>query len=237
MNEIRIRNFFPTYRGRRSGELGQDVFVLAATASKSQGFFVEFGAMDGLLASNTLVLERDYNWQGIVAEPGRCFHDALSRNRSCKIDHRAVTGRSGDMVEFKQVDHQPGLSTLVTHINSDMHAENRSTSPGDVYSVDTVSLVDLLQQHGSPHHIDYISVDVEGGEVAVLENFDFDTYHVDLWTIEHNFQIHARERIFEIMTDNGFERVMTDMSAYDDWYIHKDLFSRNNKDTDTRNKT
>ena len=225
MNEIHIRNFFPTYRGQRSSELGQDLFVLAATGSKSRGFFVEFGAMDGVLASNTLVLERDHHWQGIIAEPGRCFHHALGRNRSCIIDHRAVTGHTGDMVKFKQVDRQPGLSTLVEHIDSDMHAENRSTSPGDVYMVNTVSLVDLLEQHESPHHIDYISIDVEGGEVAVLENFDFDTYHVDLWTIEHNFQIHPRQRVFEIMTNNGFQRLMTDMSGYDDWYIHKDILS------------
>jgi len=225
MNEIQIRNFFPTYQGPRHGELGQDVFVLAATSSKSQGFFVEFGAMDGVFASNTWILERDHGWQGIVAEPGRCFHTALDQNRSCRIDHRAVTDRTGDLVEFKQVDQQPGLSTLIQHIDSDMHAENRTASPGDVYPVHTVSLADLLQQHGSPRHIDYISMDVEGGEVGVLENFDFAAYQVDLWTIEHNFYAPARERIFEIMSNNGFQRVMTDMSSYDDWYIHKDLIS------------
>jgi len=114
---------------------------------------------------------------------------------------------------------------LIQHMDSDMHAESRTAIPGVVYPVDTVSLADLLQQHGSPRHIDYISMDVEGGEVAVLENFDFAAYRVDLWTIEHNFYAPARERIFEIMSDNGFQRVMTDMSSYDDWYIHKDLIS------------
>ena len=32
------------------------------------GFFVECGALDGELRSNTLTLERDYGWRGVLIE-------------------------------------------------------------------------------------------------------------------------------------------------------------------------
>ena len=219
MKEVNIRNFFPTYAGPKAAELGQDVLVLAVTGKKQQGYFVEFGAMDGVFASNTVVLEQHYNWQGIVAEPARRFHQALTQNRRCSIDHRAVTGESGSQLEFKEVPESPGFSTLVQHINSDGHALRRSQSQGDVYTVDTVSLNDLLTHHGAPCDIDYISIDTEGAEVSVLEAFDWSRHNVRIWTIEHNHQKKARDRVLEIMTQQGYARVLTDISRYDDWYV------------------
>jgi FkbM family methyltransferase len=225
MTELQIRNFFATYSGDRHAELGQDIFVLALTDSKTQGYFVEFGAMDGVYASNTLLLERQYSWQGIVAEPARRFHAALAENRHCCIDHRAVTGRSGDRLDFKEVPAHPGLSTLLEHINSDGHAQRRASSNGDVYQVDTVTLCDLLAHYHAPRYIDYISADVEGAEVSVLQAFDWDQYEVAAWSIEHNNQGRARDRVFEILSQQGYVRLLTDKSKYDDWYVKEKLLN------------
>ena len=225
MTELDIRNFFPTYQGRCNGELRQDTFVQAMTGNKRGGYFVEFGAMDGHCASNTLVLEQDLAWTGILAEPARRFHAQIGLERQCRIDHRAVTGRSGDRLEFKEVDRQPGLSTLTAHLLSDNHGPNRQSSQGDIYLVETVSLGDLLDQRSAPDHIDYISMDTEGSELDILTDFDFGRRRIDIWTIEHNFQDIARQKIFEIMERNGYRRMLTDMSGYDDWYVRKDMLS------------
>ena len=37
----------------------QDLFVLAVLDQKKNGFFVEFGGMDGITGSNTLILEKN----------------------------------------------------------------------------------------------------------------------------------------------------------------------------------
>ena len=71
-------------------QLCQDLLVLFLLDGKRDGYFVEFGAMDGIILSNTFLLESKYSWRGIAAEPARCWHQGLRRNRTCSLDHRCV---------------------------------------------------------------------------------------------------------------------------------------------------
>lgn len=50
-------------------QASQDVFALVANGFKRGGYFVEFGATNGKSISNTYVLEKEFGWTGIVAEP------------------------------------------------------------------------------------------------------------------------------------------------------------------------
>lgn len=212
------------YQGNRYSELKQDVLALCVSNNKRGGFFVEFGTMDGIFASNTYLLEKDWGWQGIVCEPGRTFHEDLYRNRCCQIDTRAVTGCSGDHLDFKETEVQLGLSGLVDYFDpQERHARRRRTSSGNIYQVETVSLLDLLNQHQCPTHIDYISMDTEGSELAILENFDFSAYEIDLFTIEHNNHPTKRDQIKNLMESKGYVNILTDRSKYDDWYIRRSL--------------
>ena len=88
--------------------------------------------------------------------------------------------------------------------------------------VDTVSLNDLLAEHGAPASIDYLSVDTEGSEFDILETFDFAKYQVRVITVEHNFKPDARESIQRLLESNGFRREFEIFSKGDDWYFHPD---------------
>jgi FkbM family methyltransferase len=219
-----LKEYITSYQGSRHGQLAQDVLALAVTGQKTQGYFVEFGVMDGKFASNTYLLETQYQWTGILAEPGKRFHADIQSNRKCHIDHRAVTASSGQKLKFQEMSSDEGMSGLVDFFDPrEMHYRRRNTTPSVFYDVDTVSLNDLLDYYQAPDHIDYISMDTEGSECAILEAFDFNRRRIDLWTIEHNRLESARNRIWEIMTGQGYQRVLETYSQYDDWYIKKDL--------------
>jgi FkbM family methyltransferase len=193
----------------------QDLFVLAELGFRRDGFFVEFGATDGLNLSNTWLLEKQFGWRGILAEPGQCWHAALSANRRCAIDQRCVWSNSGETLRFNQTA-IPELSTIEKFSSADLHKDARKT--GSRYDVATVSLMDLLAEHGAPAQIDYLSIDTEGSEFDILESFDFGRYDVRVITCEHNFTP-MRRRVHALLSGNGYVRKFETVSEFDDWYV------------------
>jgi hypothetical protein len=67
--------------------------------------------------------------------------------------------------------------------------------------------------------IDYISIDTEGSEYEIIENFDFNYYDVKVLTIEHNYEESHRTKIYEKLIKAGYARKYTEISHQDDWYV------------------
>jgi FkbM family methyltransferase len=201
----------------QSSEIHQDLFVLALTNYKQNGFFVEFGAADGKNGSNTYLLEKNFNWTGILAEPSKNWHSKLKINRlNAKIDTDCVWSQSNQILEFSESVDQPYLSTISEFEKHDFHSNSRKHSKS--YNVKTISLYDLLKKHNAPSYIDYLSIDTEGSEFEILEKFDFNTYKFGIITCEHNFT-ENRIRIYNLLIKNGYKRVYEKLSKYDDWYV------------------
>lgn len=205
-------------RAHSSAQLKQDIFALLVNGFKRGGFFVEFGATDGIDLSNTFLLEKEFGWRGILAEPGMMWHADLSANRECSIDFDCVWSKSGEELDFDMVD-LGALSTLSQFSDCDGHGMARKNK--ETCKVRTISLLDLLQKHGAPAVIDYMSVDTEGSELDILSAFDFDRYKFNCITIEHNYTP-AREPLNELMQKNGYKRVFDYLSKWDDWYVPVD---------------
>lgn len=194
-------------------QLRQDLFVLAHSDFKSGGYFVEFGATDGVDLNNSYLLEAEFGWSGILAEPARGWYEALCANRKAVIDTRCVWRSSGETLEFTEAPRGENSA-----ISSFVKPSRRLR--GQRYTVETVSLNDLLDQHGAPRDIDYMSVDTEGSEFEILNAFDFRRWTPRLMTIEHNFAP-QRDDIFRLLTSKGYRRVLEPVSRFDDWYIYQ----------------
>lgn len=212
------QEYADSIQAKSKAQLHQDIFVLAELNFKRDGFFVEFGATNGMDLSNTYVLEKEMGWTGILAEPARIWHDDLIKNRSCYLDFNCVWTESGKTIEFNQVK-DAELSTIDAFSSSDDHAKLRKD--GEKYTVNTISLVDLLMTHGAPKEIDYLSIDTEGSEFEILSAFDFDAYNIKTITCEHNYTP-MREKIYELLTSKGYTRKYTEFSYFDDWYSLND---------------
>jgi FkbM family methyltransferase len=194
----------------------QDLFALAQLGFPRGGYFVEFGATDGVTGSNSWLMEKQFGWRGIVAEPARCWHERLRANRSCVVDTACVWRESGATLQFTEVEHLPALSTLSEFRDSDSFSHERGRAHS--YEVPTISLRDLLARHGAPRDIDYLSIDTEGSELQILRSFDFAAYRIRVITCEHN-HTPAREEIHALLTQHGYERRYEAHSKYDDWYV------------------
>ncbi len=202
---------------KSTAQIRQDLFVFHHFNFKRDGFFVEFGATDGVELSNTYMLETEYGWRGILAEPAIIWHQDLIENRKAAIDKRCVWRNSDETIYFNETKN-PVLSSIDIMSDNDLHASARKD--GNRYSVKTVSLLDLLTEHNAPNEIDYMSIDTEGSEYDILESFDFKKYQIKVITCEHNYTP-TREKIALLLINNGYERKFPHLSQFDDWWVLK----------------
>lgn len=196
-------------------QIRQDLFVLSELDFKRDGYFVEIGAASGLDLSNTYLLEKEFGWHGIVAEPAKRWHTELMANRSCHIEKSCIWRESNQTLVFNEVD-SAEFSTVDSFSTSDHYGKVRKY--GRTYEVKTISLEDLLEKYDAPRNIDYLSIDTEGSEYEILSKLDFDKYQFKIITCEHNFTP-QREKILHLLTENGYARKFEGVSRVDDWYV------------------
>jgi FkbM family methyltransferase len=203
------------YRAKSKSQINQDIFALAESNFKKNGFFVDIGAADGIELSNSYLLEKEFNWNGILVEPARIWQEDLLSNRSAQTDFDCVWKDSGKLLSFFESEVKV-LSTISEFRSHDFNVEGRKH--GKTYSVKSVSLMELLERHNAPREIDYLSIDTEGSEYEILQAFDFDASKISIITCEHNFTGN-REKIHNLLSSKGFVQKFKHISDFDDWYV------------------
>jgi len=198
---------------RSKSQSRQDLFALAESGFKAGGYFVEFGATDGVTFSNTWLMEKEFGWTGILAEPGRGWHGQLKKNRNCVIETDCVWRESGRSVTFNET--AEGEFSAIDSFGSEHPNSKKRTNR---YKVSTISLEDLLRKYKAPQKIDYLSMDTEGSEYEILSAFNFDQYEFGVVTVEHDFG-RKRADLLRLLTSKGYTRKLEGVIGFDDWYV------------------
>src|SRR6202000_870198 len=127
IEECRFLPYCFLKRSESRSQILQDLWVNYELRERRDGFFVEFGATNGVTNSNTWLLENKYNWKGILAEPNPVWHSDLARSRGVSIDHRCVSSNSGGVVSFLTTDSfDPELSSIAAFSDGDHFAGVRA---------------------------------------------------------------------------------------------------------------
>ncbi|EAR53138.1 hypothetical protein OG2516_11761 [Oceanicola granulosus HTCC2516] len=193
----------PDYRF--TSQAGQDRVVDTALKGKRGGTFVDVGGYDGVTGSNSLFFELFRGWTGLLVEPVPAQLAKARQVRRCECLGVAVAPGAGeaDFIEVRAGYTQ--MSGLASSYDADLLATVRDDPRHDeaLLRVETKPLSDILTDAGLPDP-DFLSLDIEGGELAVLEAFPFARHDITAWSIENNT---ASPRIPEIMRANGYDLV------------------------------
>lgn len=207
--EEELRAALKSERGRRRGELnrrlhdvrrrlhpdsyryvsqaGQDHVVDRLFRGKRGGTFVDIGGYDGVTGSNTFFLELFRDWSGVLIEPVSTQFEAARAIRRCDCRMLAIAARDGE-AEFIEVSEgytqMSGLaSTYDPALLKTVRADPRHKETA--VNVPTRTLSGVLLDAGIPNP-DFVSLDIEGAEIAVLSEFPFEQHGVGVWSIENN---------------------------------------------------
>eukprot|EP00747_Dinoflagellata_sp_TGD_P028765 gnl/TRDRNA2_/TRDRNA2_133469_c0_seq1.p1 gnl/TRDRNA2_/TRDRNA2_133469_c0~~gnl/TRDRNA2_/TRDRNA2_133469_c0_seq1.p1 ORF type:complete len:301 (+),score=50.27 gnl/TRDRNA2_/TRDRNA2_133469_c0_seq1:97-999(+) len=196
---------------------------LAQVLSSANGFFIESGAADGETDSNTLHFEMK-GWTGLLVEPNpRTFLKLLSKHRKAYSYNGALstTGEFGTMNLQLEDCYGPGkgdgeCSTIVSK-------QGINTVEVQVAPLD--KLLACLKQTT----VDLWSLDVEGVESMVLDQFPFHEVEVGLLLIEMNKSENNNKQIEDIMKKQGFQEC--GQTTYDRIYMNPSYFLRRGLET------
>lgn len=180
-------------------QFGQDVWVFENIfQQRSNGFFLDIGATDGIKHSNTKLFEEN-GWSGICLEPRIIDFHKLCSNRKCVCCNVAAYSTSMNEIEFTEyIGYGCNLSGITSRLSNVRPSLNQRS-----ILTQTISINDLCDQHGVLE-IDFISIDVEGSEMEVLKGLDFDKINVTCLTIENN-----ENQIEPYMNNQGFSVIKT----------------------------
>jgi FkbM family methyltransferase len=148
------------------------------------GFFVEAGAYDGFIQSNTYWLERFRGWRGVLVEPvPHLFARAQRVRPRSRVVNCALV--SPDHEEPTVTIRYGGLMSVVKGARGGGDDEERHVRAGDMLGLDDVAydisvpartLSSVLDEARAPTEIDLLSLDVEGFEASVLAGLDLDRF-------------------------------------------------------------
>ena len=199
----------------------QDLFVLWQLNCKPNGTYLEIGGADGITHSNSHALRKYFNWSGILVEPDPEQHRACRLHRSpgdTVIPFAIAPDKDTSRVELIQ---HGQLSSITGYHTSDMHKLTREQHRrrGAIRSVQTIDINNVFKMFAS---IDYFSLDVEGAELAILNQIDWSNVtHPTVCTVEANDNSQAAKAITSLMQSNGYRHVLPDerwITGCDLWF-------------------
>jgi FkbM family methyltransferase len=202
------------------GQMLQDAWIDSAGVKNS--YFLDIGAAYPVKFSNSYALQQR-QWSGLLVEPNSALLLALEDRKSqyVEIAPVAVSTKSGSS---QLVEYGP-LSSVVESAMKDIYGamRQRRLQQGGIEEITTQTFADLITTYSIPPLIGYLSIDVEGLDFDILQQFPFDSIRVEAVTIEHNLDLVLRASINQFMKKQGFKRVARRWSSIDSWFIQTDL--------------
>jgi FkbM family methyltransferase len=198
----------------------EDIFLYRNFLNKkvNDGIYVELGAMNGVTYSNTLFLENNLGYKGLLIEPNNKQYTELKKNRSNNFNENYAVDTLETTKTFIGTNACGGLVETMAKSHKETWHKNKSE-----YLVKTIPINKLLKKHNISY-IDFFSIDVEGGELRVLETMDW-SIPVYLICIElDNQNIEKDDKCRKILNENNFKFLVRINN--NDWYINEKYFRK-----------
>jgi FkbM family methyltransferase len=205
----------PSSRNLEShAQFAEDRILADIFGERTDGCCVEVGANDGRTGSASYLFEQR-GWDCLLVEPIPSLVAEIRRHRNCRIVNCAASSRAGEAKFFvaESIEAASGLDLTPER------AEWIRRTGGTIkeISVRTSTLDSLLEDAGF-EKIDFVTIDVEGHELPVLEGFDLRRWRPRIVIVEDN-TIDGDEGVIQLMAT--YDYVHFKRTGVNEWYAQR----------------
>jgi FkbM family methyltransferase len=189
---------------------GEDRLVWEYFGRKPRGFFAEIGANDPQTGSQTFLLEQN-GWEGLLVEPQP---DCCKRLRALRPKSKVIQAACGAPGQRGTADFHVASADSRSSLKKD--TRDKSVQFTGVSKVEVMTLNEILEQAGSPA-LDFLSIDVEGAELEVLQGLDLRRHRPALIVVEdYVFTL----KVHRHLAGSGYKIVKR--TGSNNWYVPRD---------------
>lgn len=191
-------------------QFGEDLLLYNLFEGKPDGFFIEVGAYDGYTYAVTYAFEC-MGWTGLLVEPiPERFEACRARRPGARVEHAALSKRgSSGTASFAHITSPKHDYEASSFLPEAVTAKRFMRPPKTATSTVTVPLTtmdDLLAKAPPANGVDFVVLDVEGGELNLLDGFDLARYRPKAILIED--QAMGRDTtVLKYLESRGYEHV------------------------------
>jgi FkbM family methyltransferase len=169
-------------------------------------FYVDIGANDGLIVSNTAYFDLNLGWDGICIEPHPRAFSELKKNRTKSTNlNFCVSSKAGE-VDFLIIN---GYAEMLSGIYDQYHPNHKKRIDTEIIKnggtkelvkIQSKPLSQIFEEH-SVNKVDYLSIDTEGSEYEILNSIDYDTVDIRVISTENS----SKKNIKKFLKRKGFK--------------------------------
>jgi FkbM family methyltransferase len=164
-------------------QYGEDKLINEIFSKSDTGVCIEVGANDGVLFSNTKLFE-ELGWTCVLVEPTPHLCAKIRQNRTALLFENAASSAQGQL-EFTIYD----ANDLYSSVESNATMKHKLDGSERKVTVQCRTLDSIIQESGVGD-IKFVSIDVEGHELAVLQGFNLRRWNPELIILEDELENH-----------------------------------------------
>jgi len=182
-------------------QCGEDLisaFVLYGHLGFTKPSYLDIGAHDAVLLSNTFLFYQNGS-SGVCVEPDPVLHGQLKQRRKRDICLNVGVGSTNvQTAEFYRMSTK-ALSTF-SKAESERYIQYGSQTIEKVLEIPLLTINELMEKYFDPHP-NFVSLDTEGMDAAIIKSLDFGRYRPEVICIETltYTEDHSEEKIQEII--------------------------------------
>jgi hypothetical protein len=178
-------------------QAAQDLFVESLTNRKHNGYFVEIGSNHPVINNNTYLLEKKYNWRGLMIEYDNSFEQMYKEQRQNSI----YEINDARLVNYKEILDKNNFPENIDYLQIDLDVDNKSTLDTLLLLNDTV---------------------FDKYKFATI-TFEHDIYRGNYFDTQSISRQILKDRGYTLLFPNVSVFWEGSYKPFEDWYVHPDL--------------